>query len=165
MKLFIIKKSIFERPYIDKKTGEQKIFEKRSLFVSFKETEIYEKIVASLIKKGADQSKIDSFIKAGTYNDQPSYSFGLGSSNFTFDAVDKFGTLDANVVFDVNEKGYIEAKIQVLGRKEMVNSYEPLSGAVEGWTGGNEPTATSVNPEEKKEPELPSEEPFDNLPF
>ena len=49
----------------------------------------------------------------------------------------------------------------MLDRKEMVNSYEPPADAVEGWTGGNEPTATFVTPEVPKveDPVLPSEEP------
>ncbi len=161
MKLFILKKTVKEG--VSQRTGSA--YKISSLFVKFEEKEIYEKIVSHLQSKGATIDQIEKFCKPNEYNGQISYAFGLNCSNYTFDRVEQFGTLDANVIFDINDAGFINAKIQVVDRKEMVNSYEPPAAAVEGGTGGNEPTATFVNPEEKKEPELPSEEPENQLPF
>ena len=158
MKLFILKKTVKEG--VSQRTGNA--YKISSLFVKFDEKEIYEKIVSRLQSKGATIDQIERFCKPNEYNGEISYAFGLDCSNYTFDRVEQFGTLDANVIVDISDAGFINAKIQVVDRKEMVNSYKPPADAVEGWTGGNEPTATSVNPEEKKEPELPSEEP---LPF
>lgn len=162
MKLFILKKTVKEG--ISQRTGNA--YKISSLFVKFDEKEIYEKIVSHLQSKRATIDQIEKFCKPNEYNGVVSYAFGLNCSNYTFDRVEQFGILDANVIFDISEAGFINAKIQVKDRKEMVNSYEPPASAVEGWTGVNEPTATSVNPEEKKEnPVLPSEEPTGGLPF
>lgn len=162
MKLFIIKKSVKEG--VSERTGNA--YKISSLFVKFDEKEIYDKIVSHLQSKGATIDQVEKFCKPNEYNGEISYAFGLNCSNYTFDRVEQFGTLDANVIFDISDAGFINAKIQVKDRKEMVNSYEPPADAVEGWAGGNEPTATFVNPEEKKEdPVLPSEEPENELPF
>lgn len=162
MKLFILKKTVKEG--VSQRTGSA--YKISSLFVKFDEKEIYEKIVSHLQSKGATIDQVEKFSKPNEYNGQISYAFGLNCSNYTFDRVEQFGTLDANVIFDISDAGFINAKIQVVDRKEMVNSYEPPADAVEGWAGGNEPTATFVTPEEKKEdPVLPSEEPTDGLPF
>ena len=155
MKLFILKKSVKEG--ISERTGNA--YKISSLFVKFNEKEIYDKIVSHLQSKGAT---ID---QPNEYNGEVSYAFGLNCSNYTFDRVEQFGTLDANVIFDINDAGFINAKIQVKDRKEMVNSYEPPEQEVTGWTGGNEPTAAFVNPSEQANPHLPDAEPTDNLPF
>lgn len=161
MKLFIIKKSVKEG--ISERTGNA--YKISSLFVKFDEKEVYDKIVSHLKSKGATIDQVEKFCKPNEYNGEVSYAFGLNCSNYTFDRVEQFGTLDANVIFDISDAGFINAKIQVKDRKEMVNSYEPPADAVEGWTGGNEPTAESVNPSEQANPPLPSEEPTDKLPF
>lgn len=165
MKLFILKKSVKEG--ISERTGNP--YKISSLFVKFNEKEIYEKIVEHLKGKGATIDQIERFCKPNEYNGEVSYSFGLNCSNYTFDRVEQFGTLDANVVFDINDAGFINAKIQVKDRKEMVNSYEPPLDAVDGWTGGNEPTAASTStfekPSDQVRPPFPSEEPIDDLPF
>lgn len=165
MKLFILKKSVKEG--ISERTGNA--YKISSLFVKFNEKEIYDKIVEHLKGKGADTDQIEKFCKPNEYNGEVSYSFGLNCSNYTFDRVEQFGTLDANVVFDINDAGFINAKIQVKDRKEMVNSYEPPLDAVDGWTGGNEPTAASTStfekPSDQVRPPFLSEEPIDDLPF
>ena len=161
MKLFILKKTVKEG--VSQRTGSA--YKISSLFVKFEEKEIYEKIVSHLQSKGATIDQIGKFCKPNEYDGQISYAFGLNCSNYTFDRVEQFGILDANVIFEISDAGFINAKIQVVDRKEMVNSYDPPADEVEGWTGGNEPTATSVNPEVPKEPELPSEEPEKPLPF
>lgn len=161
MKLFILKKTVKEG--ISQRTGSA--YKISSLFVKFNEKEIYDKIVEHLKGKGADIDQIERFCKPGEYGGEVSYTFGLNCSNYTFDRVEQFGTLDANVVFDINDAGFINAKIQVVDRKEMVNSYEPPADAVEGWTGENEPTAKSANPSGPVSWSLPDAEPTDDLPF
>lgn len=161
MKLFILKKTVKEG--VSQRTGSA--YKISSLFVKFNEKEIYDKIVEHLKGKGASIDQIERFCKPGEYDGEVSYVFGLNCSNYTFDRVEQFGVLDANVVFDINDAGFINAKIQVKDRKEMVNSYEPPADAVEGWTGGNEPTAKSANPSYPASWRLPDAEPTDDLPF
>ena len=131
MKLLIVKKSIKEgendgRPY--------KI---KSLYVSFDEPEVYQNIVKYLESKGAASDKIESFCKPKEYEGKVNYAFGLNCSKFTFDKVARFGILDAKVIFDVTEKGFINAKIQVVDKKEQITLYEPpttfAEDEVEGW--------------------------------
>ena len=147
MKLLIVKKSIKEgekdgRPY--------KI---KSLYVSFDEPEVYQNIVKYLESKGAASDKIESFCRPKEYEGKVNYAFGLNCSNFTFDKVAKFGILDAKVIFDVTEKGYINAKIQVVDKKEQITLYEaPTTFAddeVEGWeteTPSDVVSTTDANP-------------------
>ncbi len=161
MKLFIIKKSVKEG--ISERTGNP--YKISSLFVKFDEKEIYDKIVEHLKGKGATIDQVERFCKPNEYNGEVSYAFGLNCSTYTFDRVEQFGILDANVIFNVSDSGYINARIQVEDRREMVNSYEPPEQEVTGWTGGNEPTAAFVNPSEQVSPHLPDPEPTDNLPF
>lgn len=162
MKLFILKKSVKEG--ISERTGNA--YKISSLFVKFDEKEIYGKIVEHLKGKGATIDQIERFCKPNEYNGEVSYTFGLNCSNYTFDRVEQFGTLDANVVFDINDAGFINAKIQVKDRKEMVNSYEPPADAVEGWTCGNEPAVEPANLSEQTSPSLPDADPaIDDLPF
>lgn len=131
MKLLIVKKSIKEG---DKDGRPYKI---KSLYVSFEDPEVYQNIVKYLENKGAASEKIESFCKPKEYEGKINYAFGLNCSNFTFDKVARFGILDAKVIFDVTEKGYINAKIQVVDRKEQITMYEaPTTFAddeVEGW--------------------------------
>ena len=131
MKLLIVKKSIKEG---DKDGRPYKI---KSLYVSFDEPEVYQKIVKYLESKGAASDKIESFCKPKEYEGKTNYAFGLNCSNFTFDKVARFGTLDAKVIFDVTEKGFINAKIQVVDKKEQITMYEPPTtfsdDEVEGW--------------------------------
>lgn len=161
MKLFIVKKSVKEG--VSERTGNP--YKISSLFVKFNEKEIYDKIVSHLQSKGATIDQVERFCKPNEYNGEVSYAFGLNCSNYTFDRVEQFGTLDANVVFDISESGFINAKIQVKDRKEMVNSYEPPADAVEGWTGGNEPTAEPVNSSEQASSPLQNTDFANDLPF
>ena len=53
--------------------------------------------------------------------------------------------------FSQNDKGFINAKIQVVGKKEQVNGYEPpkqMSEDVDGWSLPEEdkPENNSLNP-------------------
>lgn len=161
MKLFIVKKSVKEG--VSERTGNH--YKISSLFVKFDEKEIYDKIVSYLQSKGATIDQVEKFCKPNEHNGEVSYAFGLNCSNYTFDRVEQFGTLDANVIFNVSDSGYINARIQVEDRREMVNSYEPPADAVEGWTGGDEPTAKFASPSDQVRPPFLSEEPTNELPF
>ena len=150
MKLLIVKKSIKEG---DKDGKPYKI---KSLYVSFSEPEVYQNIVKYLEKKGAASDKIESFCKPKEYKGKVNYAFGLNCSNFTFDKVARFGILDAKVIFDVTEKGFINAKIQVVDKKEQITMYEPpttfAEDEVEGW---EIETSSGVAP--KVEPTQPTD--------
>lgn len=161
MKLKILKKTVKEGTTID---GRE--YSIKSLFVSFEEEEIYNKIKKHLASLGATDEKIDKFCKPNEYNGKISYSFGLNCSRFTFEAVERWGVLDANVVFSVNDAGFCNAKIQIVNSREQVNSYTPFEEDVTGW-------ACSEN-EDKKEvndsaipnlTKLPDSEPENDLPF
>jgi hypothetical protein len=131
MKVKIIKKSI--------KEGDNYCI--KSLYVSFTEPQIYEGIVNHLKAQGCEIDAIEKFCKPNDYNGAISYAFGLNCSNFTFDRVERFGMLDANILFLKNEKGYINAKIQIVDKKEQVKGYESPEDEADGWS--------SVAPEPK----------------
>jgi len=162
MKLLILKKTIKEG--VSTRTGSP--YKIKSLFVKFDEKDIYENIVKHLQGKGADIEQIEKFCKPNTYNEKISYAFGLNCSSFTFDKVEMFGTLDCNVVFDINDAGFINAKIQIVDSKEKVNGYEASESEVTGWTNGDNEAA-------KTEPEKPNvdfnltsaSDEVDDLPF
>ena len=140
MKLTIIKKTIKEG--VSERTGS--VYKIRNLFVKFDEKEVYEKIVSHLKSKGATEDHIAKFCKPSEYNGNVNYAFGLGCSGFTFDKVEQFGILDANVLFDLNDSGFINAKIQVVDKKEKVNGYEAPESEVTGWTNGDYSPAKEV---------------------
>lgn len=140
MKLKIIKKSV--------KEGSNYCI--KSLFVSFQEEEIYDNIVNHLLSQGATKEQISKFCKPNEYNDNISYAFGLNCSNFTFDKVERFGVLDAKIVFGINEKGFINAKIQVENKKEQVLSYEAPKSNVDGWANGETADATNESQKDNK---------------
>lgn len=154
MKLKILKKTVKEGV-----TANGAEYSIKSLYVGFSETSIYEAIVSHLRGLVADDEMIEKFCKPNEYNGQISYAFGLNCSHFTFDSVDKFGILDANIIFGINEKGFINAKIQVLDRKEQVNSYESPEDLVTGWSCGGENNKDFRTPVAEKEvqviPDIP----------
>jgi hypothetical protein len=123
MKLKILKKTI--------KEGENYCI--KSLFCSFEGEQTYNGIVSHLKSLGAKDEKISSFCKPSEYNGVTNYAFGLNCSNYTFDRVKRFGVLDAKIIFTVNEKGYCNAKIQVVDHKEQINDYNEPEDEVLGW--------------------------------
>jgi hypothetical protein len=131
MKLKILKKNIKE----GEKNGNS--YSIKSLFVSFSESAIYEAVVSNLKAQGAPSEKIEKFCSPNEYNGNVSYAFWLNCSDFTFNNVDRFGILDAKIIFTYAETGFVNAKIQVVDRKEQVNSYQQPEQAVEGWSSGN----------------------------
>jgi hypothetical protein len=131
MKVKILKKSIKEGT-----TSGGMDYKIKSLFVSFTESEIYEKIKAHLKAQGCTQESIDKFVRPNEYKGEISYAFGVNPSSYTFDRVDRFGVLDDNFIFAPNDKGFINAKIQVIDKKEQINGYEAPDSQeeeVDGW--------------------------------
>ena len=128
MKLKIIKKNIKEG--ISAAGREYSI---KSLLVVFSEAEVYEKIVEHLRAQGTPEASINKFCSPREYKGETSYSFFLSCSNFTFDAVEAFGTLDAKIIFSCNDAGFVNAKIQVVDKVEQVISYEGPEEFVSGW--------------------------------
>lgn len=155
MKVIIAKKRIKEgekngRPYCIK-----------SLFVKTKDESIFNKIIAQLKLKGADQEKIDKFISRNEWNGEASYPFNLSCSGYTFEKVKKFDELDAKIEFGVNEQGWCFAKIAVIDKKEQVIgciSSGYVEEEVEGWENEPEPTY-------KTQVSAPPPLPVDDLPF
>lgn len=152
----------------------------RSLFVKFTDPELYQKIYDKLEKDGADPIMINKFLLESEYQGETSYAFGLNCSQFTFDRVEKFGVLDAQIVFTVSDSGYCNAKIQVIDRVEQINGYTPPAPfeeeIIEGWAttapeavNRGEEKSTEENPFKSEEGELknPFDEPMQNgdLPF
>ena len=129
MKVTIIKKTIKEG--VSARTGSE--YKIRSLFVKFEDEKVYNGIVNHLQKKGATIDQIEKFCKPNEYKGAISYAFGLNCSGFTFDRVEQFGELDAAIIFVINEQGFINAKINVLDKKEQVFGYIPPESEVEGW--------------------------------
>ena len=99
MKVTILKKTIKEG--VSSNGNEYKI---RSLFVKFEDHKVYENIVKHLTKKGAELDQIEKFCKPREYKEVVNYAFGLNCSRYTFDRVEQFGELDAQIIFEVNER-------------------------------------------------------------
>jgi|SRR5690554_3309475 len=111
----------------------------RSLFVKFDEKELYDRIINKLVADGATEEQAMKAVKENEYKDVISYVFYLDCSKFTFERVEKFGVIDAKIIFPVNEKGYINPRIVVKGGKEQILSYEepkefsPEGEEITGW--------------------------------
>ncbi len=73
MKLKILKKTIKEGN--STRTGNE--YKISSLFVSFEDAEMYQKIVSHLKSKGADDEQIEKFCRPNEYEGKVSYAFGL----------------------------------------------------------------------------------------
>ena len=133
MKVTIIKKMIKEG--VSPRTGNE--YKIRSLFVKFTDSKIYDKIVAKLERDGASIEQIERFCKPNEYKGEVNYAFGLNCSKFTFERVQAFGELDALIDFNLNDSGFVNAKIAIKDRVEQVLDYiEPTGSAeeiVEGW--------------------------------
>ncbi len=179
MKVTILKKMIKEG--VSPRTGNE--YKIRSLFVKFTDSKIYDKIVSKLERDGASIDQIERFCKPSEYKGEVNYAFGLNCSKFTFERVQAFGELDALIDFNLNDSGFINAKIAIKDRIEQVLEYiEPSEGVeeiVEGWAmktkapdpasgseSESELEAESTKPEIIPPMPIPSPEEVDNqLPF
>lgn len=151
MKLKIIKKNIKEGV-----SAAGREYSIKSLLVVFSESEVYEKIVEHLRAQGTPEASITKFCSPREYKGEISYSFFLSCSNFTFDAVESFGTLDAKIIFSCNDAGYVNAKIAVVDKVEQVTSYQSPEEFVSGW-------ACADAPEPKKH-QYPENTPIEAVP-
>jgi hypothetical protein len=165
MKVKILKKSIKEGT-----TASGSDYKIKSLFVSFTEIEIYNKICAHLKATGCTQESIDKFVHPNEYKGEISYAFGVNPSSYTFDRVERFGILDANFVFNLNDKGFIGAKIQVIDKKEQINGYEAPESQeeeVDGWNvaapEAKQPAQVDTLQIHEKDVNIPEAQPFDPL--
>jgi hypothetical protein len=137
----------------------------KKLFVKTDDVTMFEKIKASLKAKGADDEKINSFIKENDYKGKISYPFDLMCSKQTWDAVERFAELDCKIDFGVNEKGYCFAKINVIEGVEQVLSYtKPAESeeVVTAWACGAIPAAVVS---EQPAQTTPVSAPAEDLPF
>jgi hypothetical protein len=155
MKVTIIKKTIKE--VVSPRTGNE--YKIRSLFVKFTDSKIYDKIVSKLERDGASIEQIERFCKPNEYKGEVNYAFGLNCSKYTFERVQAFGEMDAFIEFNLNDSGFINAKIVIEDKVEQVLEYiEPTGSAeeiVEGWAmKGDLP-----KPDEKSELETESTKP------
>ena len=166
MKIKIKAKNIVENT--NKETG--KTYISKRLWCSVDNKEDANVLAKSAIESGADKDLVLKLIKENNYNGSIKYDFNLDCSNFTFDKVEKYGILDAKVIFVKSEKGFISAKIQVIDKKEQVNGYEPPEEEVTGWNvpSPEDPVVTAPESQTqatKHEPAIPDFEPTDDLPF
>lgn len=156
MKVKILKKSIKEGDTIDGRH-----YSIKSLFVSFTDNTLYSKIVANLKAQGCTDEAIEKFCKPSEYKGETSYCFGFNASNFTFERVAQFGILDAKFIFSQNDKGFVNAKIQVVDKKEQINGYEEPAEREDEVTGWSIPDSA------QNKTENPTLDPakVDDLPF
>jgi hypothetical protein len=179
MKVKIIIKEEKEVPYFDK-NGKRQSFMKRNVFVSHENETVYHAMKAKLIELGAEKEKAEKFSKPHEKDGKITYGFNLETSPYTFDRIERFGTLDAKIVLSVNKGGYGEAKIEVIDRKEQIFGYEPPRASVDdelanvdGWaTSSPDPLAAVVSPNVPTPqtltdlaPEFMLKEPVTDLPF
>ncbi len=135
----------------------------RTLFVKFEDENLYEKIIATVISNGADEDTARRAIKPDTYEGVTTYGFFLNVSKFTFERVEKFGVMDAQIVFPINDKGYINPRIVVKNGIEQVTSYEdpapfePQEEEVTGWATKSPIPEPAPEENEKSDIEVESE--------
>lgn len=130
----------------------------KSLFVGFSEADVYNAIVEHLQKRGASSDSIEKFCKPNEYKGVISYAFWLNCSHFTWDTVERFGILDAKVIFAINDSGFVNAKIMVENRLEQITKYEAPEEQVTGWSCGNPETVKSESQTVAKLPNVESYE-------
>lgn len=163
MKVKILKKNIKEG--IGKNGSPYCI---KSLYASVATSEDANALALQAITDGVPKEKIQEVIKKNEYEGVTSYCFGLNCSHFTFDRVERYSTLDCEVEFVVNKDGFVNPKIKVADKKELIFKYEAPSQQtteeeVTGWaTAAPEPLTTAPPPTEwqsKAEPN-PIGDPF-----
>lgn len=145
--------------------GEDLKLEFYDLFCSFNQKEIYEQMKEALRLQGATEERIDGFLKENEYNGYISYQLNVGCSKYTFERVEAKGVLDAEIVLNVNDRGFINAKIRVHSGRERVLSYNPPNVEVTGWTSEPAPIVTETPPLPTLENTPPKNDEVDDLPF
>lgn len=140
------------------------------LFCSFNQKEIYEQMKEASRIQGATEERIDGFLKENEYNGYTSYQLNVGCSKYTFESVEAKGVLDAEIVLNVTDRGFINAKIRVHEGRERVISYNPPNQVVTGWTGeAIAPEPETINTTPPPLPTIenapPKNDEVDDLPF
>lgn len=160
MKLKILKKTVKEGT-----TANGAEYSMKSLYVVFTDEAVYNAIILHLTNRGASLDAIKKFCSPNEHNGVVSYAFGLNCSHFTFDTVERFGILDANIIFTINDRGFIGSKIKVVDRKEQVNGYEGPEDQVTGWSCGNpEPLKGGTKSESAEKTDIPNLSDLGKLP-
>lgn len=103
-----------------------------SLLVNTESKEDANKMAIKASESGATKEQILSFITTKEYQNVLGYSFFINCSSYTFERVGKFGILDCNIICAISAKGFLNAKIQIIDRKEQVFGYE-ASDEADGW--------------------------------
>ena len=106
------------------------------LWVSVLTPEEANQIAIKAKEFGATPGQIAAFIKKNEYNGVVSFDFNIICSEFTALRVAKNGILDIdseNVRFWVSDKGFLNAAIRVVNKREQINGYESPTEEVEGW--------------------------------
>ena len=140
------------------KEGEKdgKTYSLKTIRLSTESSDIANELAQLAMNSGATLDQSRKVISKGEYKGVTSFTFYSNCSDFTFDNVEQFGTIDCD--FDCTVKGdFVNFKIKVVDRKEIVNLYKAPERAVEGWSGGN-PTDAKV--EATKKPIGSPENPF-----
>lgn len=117
-----------------------------SLLVTTESRDDANKMAVKASEAGATKDQILNFITTKEYQGVLGYSFFINCSNFTFERVGKFGILDCEIICAISAKGFLNAKIQIIDRKEQVFRYE-ASDEADGWA-----TQTPVPEPVKVEP-------------
>ena len=103
-----------------------------SLLVTTESKESANTLAIKAREAGASDDQILKFITTKDYQGVVGYSFFVKCSGFTFERVGKFGILDCEIVCAMSAKGFLNAKIQIIDRKEQVFGYE-ASDEADGW--------------------------------
>ena len=116
----------------------------KSILVVTEKREDANKIAINAGSAGATEDQISKLITKKDYEGVPCYSFFLNCSNFTFERIGKFGILDCDIVCAISAKGFLNAKIQIIDKKEQVSGYKEPEGEADGWS---TPAPTTKAPE------------------
>jgi hypothetical protein len=136
----------------------------KSLYACVSSKEDANSLAVQAISDGVPVDKIQEVIKPKEYEGVTSYAFGLNCSHFTFDRVERFGTLDCKVEFVVNKDGFVNPKIQVVDKKEQIFGYEPPEPQEEEVTGWESPAPDVKGPESKADYNFPDSSPLPPFP-
>lgn len=105
------------------------------------------------VQSGVPIEEIEKLIKKNEYNGNITYQFNLQCHSFTFDRVEKYGTIDIspeNIIVKYDGR-YVNCRIKVVLGVEQINGYsapKPIEEeAVTGWTvPAPEPVQNSAAP-------------------
>lgn len=142
MKLKILKKSIKE----GEKDGKKWCI--KSLYVSVATPNEANELAKLILEVGGESDQIPNMIRKSEYEGETTYGLWLNCSNFTFDKVERFGILEAKIIYVKNKNGYINAKIEVIEGKEQIDGYEvsTYESQEDDVTGWNVPAPENLPP-------------------